>query len=1112
VAVTLAISLSKAQSEPRHWLSRPRGLRGSPEIADYRAQMSSGENSNSSGVDSTLPTPVPPEPGSLKSHDDVVGAIVRVHGEGEYRLEEEIARGGMGRVVAARDLRVGRRVAIKQLLRPSPSLQRRFEREVRIAARLEHPAIVPVYEIGRWTTGDPFCAMKLVSGRSFERAISDATTLEARLSLLPHAIAVCEALAYAHGRKIIHRDLKPSNILLGDLGETMVIDWGLAKDLAEAEAVADATEPSDEPRSGSRTDPDIAKDEPPQEADTLRAPLVDSGEKLTVAGTVFGTPSYMPPEQAQGEPVDYRADVYALGALLYHLLAGAPPYEGAKAAIVVSRVLAGPPAPLARRAPRVPEDLVAIVDKAMARDPAMRYPTARELVEDLKRFQTGQLVGVHRYTQWQLLRRWARRRRAALVIAVAAVVALGVVGGLGLAGIMKKNRELRTAYVKVAHEQHVVELHNVHLEEDLGRWALADGDVDRAARYLGDAFGGDPSPVMRFELGRAVPPLVATELGPGLGGAGIFATFSADGRRIATVSGDGQTLRIWDASTLGLINTIQPPDQIVGCALTRDGGRAVAAGTHADQLWVWDTSSGRVIRQEPFGSVCADVSGDGTTVVAGGHDSPTVVANVETGAVLAKLPQQTSYIEGVGFNPDGTQVLTIGEISGPGDTGGGAQLFDLASQKVLWSVPGKVPTDAFFSPDSRWVAMLSLTEPAQIVDAHTGTVIGDLGLASLKATDGSFSADGTRVVVASHDHGVRLFDAQSGMLLGGAWERAGVETAALSSDGRRLLTASFDDVVHLRDVAALGLPVVATIEDIPGSASFSPDGTLVLVADQTGGVSMVDAHTGAVEGVLQAHTDAATTALFSPDGRRILTASVDGSARLWDAITHAPLQTFSQPDGLSAARFSPDGAFIITACSDGLARIFDAQSGAQVTELTIGKAVLDAAWFPDGQRIVTGSEDGRTRIYSAGSHDLLLTLVGTEQPIYAVRPSPDGRQLATASADGNVKLWDAATGQLERTLEHRDMVGDATWSPDGLLLATACADGVVRVWDPATGDLLTRFDARLNGGLLANSVDFSPDGNHLAATLSNQRLVILDTHSQPGTSKEIAATINRALY
>lgn len=312
-------------------------------------------------------------------------------------LGEEVARGGMGRIVAGRDLALDRPVAVKQLLGESPQLLARFAREARITAQLQHPSIVPVYAVGQDEQGLPYYTMKLVDGISLAEAIDGAEGLAGRLALLSPMISVCEAIAHAHDRSVIHRDLKPANVLVGDLGETLVIDWGLAKRVGEVEA----------PLAG---DPTTTAEGP---AD------------LTVAGTLMGTPVFLAPELLDGGDIaDTRSDVYALGAMLYNVLAGRPPYEGQTALKVLTQVAMGPPAPLPAE---LPADLRAIVERAMAREAAER-PTARELAAELRRFQTGQLVRSHAYSPGELMLRWTRRNRAALGVAAAATLLL-VLGG-----------------------------------------------------------------------------------------------------------------------------------------------------------------------------------------------------------------------------------------------------------------------------------------------------------------------------------------------------------------------------------------------------------------------------------------------------------------------------------------------------------------------------------------------------------------------------------------------------------------------------------------------------------------------------------------------------------
>jgi WD40 repeat protein len=309
-----------------------------------------------------------------------------------YELGAELARGGFGRLIRARDRRLDRFVAIKQLRATNAQLEARFRLEARLTARLAHPAIVPVHEVGRWPSGEPFYAMKLVTGRSLRERLDAASGLADRLALLPAVTTVADAVAHAHREKILHRDLKPGNIMIGDAGEAYVIDWGLAKDL-RGEDVATPEARSADP-------------------------------SLTMAGAVLGTPPYLSPEQARGDAVDERADVYSLGALLYELVTGTAPYAGDVAGVLAA-IAAGPPPAAAAREPAVPPELAAIIARAMARAAIDRYPTAGELTADLQRFARRELVSAYRYSIAQRAGRWVRRHRAAAIAALGAVAAAG---------------------------------------------------------------------------------------------------------------------------------------------------------------------------------------------------------------------------------------------------------------------------------------------------------------------------------------------------------------------------------------------------------------------------------------------------------------------------------------------------------------------------------------------------------------------------------------------------------------------------------------------------------------------------------------------------------------
>jgi serine/threonine protein kinase len=284
-----------------------------------------------------------------------------------YEIIREHARGGLGRVLEVHDHLLNRRVALKELLDGSPQAELRFLREAFITARLAHPAIIPLYEFGRWADGKPFYTMKMVGGASLAALLREPrfASLQRRLELLPNIRQVAMGISFAHRQGIVHRDLKPANLLIGNFGETLIIDWGLATDTSTADA----------------------------ETRSIENNYEVVATHLTLEGSVIGTPGYMPIEQAEGNRVDERADVYALGAVLYHLLTGVPPYDGESSAEVLSKLKSEVPVPIQQRAPGIPPALASLVARAMERRATDRFSSAEEFVRALDQYQLQAIPG-----------------------------------------------------------------------------------------------------------------------------------------------------------------------------------------------------------------------------------------------------------------------------------------------------------------------------------------------------------------------------------------------------------------------------------------------------------------------------------------------------------------------------------------------------------------------------------------------------------------------------------------------------------------------------------------------------------------------------------------------
>jgi hypothetical protein len=545
-----------------------------------------------------------------------------------YELGPEIGGGGMGRIHIARDRRLGRVVALKVLPPGHDGLAERFRREACLTARLEHPTIVSVHEAGYRPGGEPFYAMRHVSGRELEEIVAEAGTFAKRLALVPRVLAVADALAYAHAKGIIHRDLKPANVMIGEFGETVVLDWGLAKTIGE---------PEDESR--------VEEAAGPMES------------KLTMAGQVMGTPAYMPPEQAAGASVDERADVYALGAMLYRVLAGQPPYQGTTSAQeTLERVMAEPPRPLGEMEPTVPPELSAIVGKAMARDRAARYASARELAEDLRRYTEGQMVQVHRYTAAQLVWRWARKYRAAVTVGLVASVVLALVVATSVREIVRQRDRAQQA-------QQQAEETAVSFLEEQGRIQHLSGQGLAAVMYLSEAYRrGARSAPLRMLLRQAMRPLEArVRREHGHRGMMRMARFSPDGLRILTNGIDG-TVRVWDTESGRELARLDAHSQDARTAVFSPDGRRIATCGVDQSTKLWDSRSFRLLdtlegHTRPLSS--AFFSPDGRMLITSSEDRTARLWDVESGSREALLTGSRPA-----FSPDSRRVATASEADG----------------------------------------------------------------------------------------------------------------------------------------------------------------------------------------------------------------------------------------------------------------------------------------------------------------------------------------------------------------------------------------------------------------------------------------------------------------
>ena len=950
----------------------------------------------------------------------IENALFRI---GKYDVLSEVARGGMGVVYKARQRGVDRIVALKMTLAgglATPDARRRFLIEAQSAGQLQHPNIVPIHEVGE-QDGQPYFTMGFIEGECLKTRLAAGPMAASEAARLAKTIS--HAVAYAHVRGVIHRDLKPANVLLDGDGNPHVTDFGLAK-------------------------------------------RVSTDSSLTSTGDILGTPTFMPPEQAKGrlDEIGPRSDIYSLGAVLYCMLTGRPPFQAPTVIDTLMQVAEQEPVAPRALVASIPVDLETVCLKCLHKDPAGRYASAQELADDLGRFLRNEPVHARPIGRLERGWRWCRRNpllaglitgTLSLLAAIGMVMTVAYVRESRLViekdklATREKERRLeaerltaekaalaveKTALARLAQaKREEAEEKSAELQLELAQQAFTRGLVEYDGNHFDEADRqflravqllpeGHPLRPCWMEVwfdrvtrgGRSCLPPMRHQ------GTIYVNTFSTDGSKILTVSTDG-TAQLWNSIT----------GAPLGAPLPHPG--------------------------HPYKG---EFSPDGEKVAIGCLDGTVTLWDVRRREKLGPPLDQRAAVHGVTFSPEGSRLVTLGNdgIGRLWDTSTGALLAGLRSRT------GRVTALAVDPHRLRLVAGNS-NSAAQVYCLASGALVGKPLHHPEAVTSVAFIPGDGGVATTCQDGSFRIWSIKDGsyreLALGG---QSKLRDAAISPDGAQAILITV--------ASALTVDTRRTSESIKRqsvrqgnfqNAIFSSDGLFVGMTG--GGTAIVEKPQSPGSGDVVRVGPVSNALEFSPDGTRFVVGG-GGCTRIWQ-MREAPLVQLRRPGRrefteVRVAKFSPDGTRVFTAFAGRNGQLFDTRTGHMIGEpMAFATEVKFAEFSPDGASLLTRGE-AWVGLWDAMTGAPIGRPLVHGKPLSTASFSRDGIRVVTGSIDKTARIWDALTGTpLGKPMQHGEVVSGAAFTPDGRRLLTGSRVG--QFWDVNSCELL--------GGTLPGRVD-----------------------------------------